>query len=122
MYVIPLCPLSQNQAWKGKRYKSSDYKQYEKDVTTYLLTLDLPKVKQKEKIYLLFEFGTVSRQDLSNNLKLLEDIICRYLGIDDRYTMAIFCRKVITKKVDSFIKFNIFLTEHELLEAIMTEA
>ena len=79
--------------------------------------MDLPVIKPKEKIYLLFEFGTVSRRDLSNNLKLLEDIICRYLGIDDRYTMAIFCRKIITKKIDSFIKFNIFLTEHELLRS-----
>ena len=121
MFEIPISPLSVNQALAGKRYKTAAYKTYETELSVYFKKLDLPKIRPKDPFYLYFEFGTISRQDLSNNLKLLEDCICRYLGVDDRYVMSIYCRKIITKKVDAFIRFNIFGSEHELITAITNE-
>lgn len=121
MFEIPISPLSQNMAWAGRRYKTQDYKDYDAELSAYFKKLNLPKLKPKEPFYLFFEFGTVSRQDLSNNLKLAEDILCRYLGVDDRNTMSIYCRKIVTKKVDGFIRFNIFLSEYDLIKAITDE-
>ena len=121
MYVINLQPLSQNQAWSGKRYKSSQYRQYQQDITAYLRTLSLPSIQPKEKYYFYFEFGIPYMQDLSNGIKLLEDIISDYLGINDRDVDSIFCRKIITKKIDAYIKFNIFTDEYSLINSINQE-
>lgn len=121
MYEIPIQPLSQNQAWAGKRWKSQDYKTYEAALQIYFHKFTLPKLKKKERFYLYLEFGATYRQDCSNGIKLFEDCLCKFLGVDDRDVMAIFTRKIITKKVDSFIRFNIFMSEHELIEAINNE-
>ena len=122
MYYIPMCALSQNQAWAGRRYKTSAYKEYSEAIKIFLNTFHLPKIPPKEKYYFIFEFGVTVRQDLSNCLKLLEDLISDHIGTDDRYVGAIFCTKVVVpKKKDCYIKFNIFLSEHELIQAINTE-
>ena len=121
MYHIPVQAMSQNKAFVGKRSKSKEYKVYERTIMTYLSTFQLPTVKNREKFYLFFEAGVPTRQDASNMIKPLEDIISKYIGVDDRHVMAIYCRKVVTRKEDSYIKFNIFTSEHELIEAINTE-
>ena len=36
LVVIPLKPLSVNEAWQGKRYKTKKYKQYCKDIAMLL--------------------------------------------------------------------------------------
>ena len=121
MYHIPIKPLTQNQAWKGRRYKSAAYKQYEKDVNLYLNTLQLPKVIPKEPFHLYLEFGTTKGQDCSNSIKLFEDILCKHLGVNDNCVMSIFARKIVTKKTDRFIRFNIFEHEYDLIQAILKE-
>ena len=121
MYYIPIQPLSQNLAWAGKRYKSKKYRQYEKDINTYLHTLPLPKIKPKTKFYIFFEFGIPQKQDCTNGIKLLEDLIADFLGINDRDVMALYVRKIPTKKTDSFIKFNIFEDEYNLIRALTDE-
>ena len=46
-------PLSVNKAWAGKRFKTEDYKSYEKE-----LLLALPKQEVPEPPYCVyFEFG-----------------------------------------------------------------
>ena len=121
MHKIPIQPLSINKAYFGKRIKTKDYREYEVVLHAFFKTLDLPKIEKKERFYLYLEFGATYRQDCSNGVKLFEDCLCKFLGVDDRDVMAIFIRKVITKKVDSFIKFNIFATEHELIRAVSDE-
>lgn len=122
MYTIPVQALSQNQAWKGRRYKSPEYKQYQQTVHAYLSTFSLPKVKPKEKYYLFFEFGIPTRQDCTNGIKIFEDILSDHLGTNDRYVFEIFARKVVmSKKEDCYIKFNVFTNSYDLLQVINTE-
>ena len=53
MVRIDMKPLSVNEAWQGKRYKTEEYKQYENT----LLWL-LPKIKIPEPPYEIhFRFG-----------------------------------------------------------------
>ena len=54
MFEIEMQPLSINQAYAGKRYKTADYKQYEKKLMGYFKTLDLPKILQKEKFCICY--------------------------------------------------------------------
>ena len=121
MYTIPIQALSQNQAWSGRRLKSRAYKQYENDLKTYLLTLDLPKLKPKQPYYLFLIFGIPKQQDCSNGIKLFEDILSDFLGINDRDVGSLYVRKEVTKKSDCFIKFNIFDNEYDLIRTITEE-
>lgn len=119
MYYIPIQPLSQNLAWGGgRRFKSKRYQDYEPAIKSYLHTFTLPKINPKEEFYLYLEFGIPYRQDLTNGIKLLEDIIADHLGVNDRDVMGVFCRKIKTKKADCFIRFNVFLHEYDLIKAI----
>ena len=43
MNLVHIKPLSVNQAWKGRRFKTNDYKQYEKDLMKYLPFLNIPE-------------------------------------------------------------------------------
>ena len=121
MFQINTKPLSQNQAWKGKVYKSKAYKDYEQIIKVHLMTFKLPRIRPNTPFYLFLEFGTPRYQDCSNSIKLAEDIICRHLGVNDNYVMAIFSRKVITKKQDSYIRFNIFEQQSDFLKTIIEE-
>ena len=121
MYTINMQALSQNQAWAGRRYKTNAYKEYTEAIKMYLSTFQLPKIKPKEKYYLYFVFGIPSRQDCSNCVKLFEDILSDYLGVNDRDVYALYSRKVATAKQDCYIRFGVFTSEHELIQAINTE-
>lgn len=123
MFHIPIQALSYNQAHKGKRYKSPDYRQYQQIIHAHLLALkpQLPKIKPKQDYYLHFVFGIPYRQDASNGIKIFEDILSDCLGVNDRDVKALFCRKVVTKKEDCFIKFDVFTEEYDLLRSINDE-
>ena len=121
MYQIDIQPLSVNKAFQGRRYKTREYNQYSMVLSAFLARLQLPKIPEGEPFYLYLEFGTTKQQDASNGIKLFEDVLCEHMGINDRNVMAIFVRKVITKRSDSYIRFNIFEHEYDLLQAVRTE-
>ena len=118
MFHIPLQALSINQAHAGKRYKSNLYRQYQQDVNLYLATLDLPKIEPKKPFFVYYVFGIPRLQDCTNGIKLFEDLLADHLGVNDRDAMMVVAEKIVTKKSDCFIQFDIFNTRHELLHAI----
>jgi hypothetical protein len=47
-YAIKIKPLSVNKAWQGKRFKTNEYKQYEKEVSLLLPShLKIPEGRLK---------------------------------------------------------------------------
>lgn len=118
IYIVPVQALSLNQAYSGKKYKSDKFNEFEQAVTAYLYSIKLPRVRKGDPIYLYFEFGLPTRQDVSNSIKIFEDLLFKFIGSDDRYVMAIHSKKITVKKDDCYIKFDIFMTEHELIEQI----
>ena len=121
MFRIDVQALSVNQAWKGKKYKSKDYRNYEVIVHALLARLPLPKIRDGDPFWLFVEFGIPALQDCSNGLKTFEDILCDKLKINDRYCFGIYLRKVVTKKKDCYIRFDIHNNEHDFLQQITGE-
>ena len=122
MFEIPIQPLSQNLAWgSGRRYKSKKYHEYETAIKAYLKKLHLPSIKHKDPFYLYLEFGIPYMQDCTNGVKIFEDLVANYLGINDRDMMAIYVRKVKCKKPDCFIRFAIVKNEYDLIKIINNE-
>ena len=121
MHRIDLQPLSQNAAWKGRRHISPEYKLYADRLLLEFRKLDLPKIDPKQRFCIFYEWGITDRQDNSNSVKLFEDQLCKYLGVNDRKVMAFYSRKKIVKRQDQYIKFQIFAEEYDLLRFLHDE-
>ena len=104
--IIKIKALSVNKAWKGKRFKTPEYKAYEEEL---LLILPRLKVPNKTKLRLTIIVGFSNKgSDLSNMLKLFEDILQKKYGFDDKMNYEIFMKKEIVTKNNEFIDFGIY--------------
>ena len=75
-------PLSVNKAWKGRRYKTDDYKTYQNAV---LLMLSKEVAIPEGQIAIYLEFGFSSKlADFDNPVKLFVDCLQKKYGFDDR--------------------------------------
>lgn len=101
---IGIKPLSVNDAWQGKRFKSPAYKKYEK-----LMLLMLPARKLPEPPYRIdYEFGFSTRlADYDNPCKPLGDILQKKYGFNDNEIYEAHIRKVIVKKGEEYIRVRI---------------
>lgn len=108
MIVINYKPLSVNQAWQGKRFKTKEYLNYEKTIL-----LMLPKIKIVEPPYKIeLEFGMSSLSDIDNPIKPFLDILQKKYKINDRDIEMLNVVKTKVKKCSEFIKFEIKSTEN----------
>lgn len=105
MIKIDIKPLSVNAAWKGRRFKTPEYKKHERDCL-YLL----PKVSFGAPPYgLRIEFGFSNMgSDLDNPVKPFLDILQKKYGFNDKDFVELNIKKVKTKKGKEYIKFAIF--------------
>lgn len=102
---VQIKPLSINKAFQGRRFKTVEHKAYEQEL---LLKLPYHKIKDNTPFFLKVEAGLSSKNsDLSNVLKLLEDILCKKYNIDDRFTYKIYMEKKIVQKGEEYLKIEI---------------
>lgn len=100
-------PLSINDAWKGRRYKTGEYKAYEA-----LVFCELPLPKDVEipegPLEIRFEFGISNKcADWDNPIKPFQDILQKRYGFDDRRVFRGTAEKVIVPKGQEYVKFEI---------------
>ena len=101
---INIKPLSQNQAWQGRRFKTPAYKSFERECLIKLSPMKIPD----GKLQIAYVVGYSNpMSDIDNFLKSLQDIICKRYGFDDNRIYRIEIEKVITKKGFEFIEFEI---------------
>jgi Holliday junction resolvase RusA-like endonuclease len=99
-------PLSVNQAWQGKRYKTQEYKDYEKAI---LLQMPKKSIDKKAMLRIDFFFGFSNvASDLDNPVKLLLDIAQKKFGFNDSQVFEMVIRKCIVKKGKEFIEMSVF--------------
>ena len=102
---IQIKPLSVNQVWQGKRFKTKKYKSYEKEL---LLLLPKIKIDFKRDLSLDLTFGFSSPlSDTDNPLKPLLDVLQKRYGFDDRQIFELNVKKELVKKGSEFIELNI---------------
>jgi len=103
MITMNCKPLSVNDAWKGRRYKTDEYKAYENTLLWLLPKIDLPPSPYE----IWYEFGMSKSSDIDNPLKTFQDILCKKYDFDDRNIEVVRIKKTVVKKGDEFIKFDI---------------
>ena len=93
--------LSVNKVWQGRRFKTKEYKSYEKE-----LLLLLPNIEfvPSNNIKLSITFGYSNKlTDIDNGLKPLIDILQKKYNFNDRYIYELNVKKEIVKKGNEFI-------------------
>ena len=101
---LPVKPLSVNDAWQGKRFKTNNYKNYEKKILFMLPA----KVKIPEMIRIEFVFGFSSKaSDLDNPVKMILDIMQKRYNFNDSRVWEMEVQKKIVPKGQEYIKINI---------------
>ncbi len=105
MVKIEIKPLSVNKAWKGRRYKTNDYKKYERDV---LLILPKKCIIPEGNLQVFYKFGFSNiLSDYDNPIKIIQDILQKKYKFDDRRIYKAVVEKEIVKKGCEYIEFNI---------------
>jgi Holliday junction resolvase RusA-like endonuclease len=99
-------PLSINEAWQGKRFKTPAYKAYEE---TILLSMPKLKIDPEQMLRVEFFFGFSNKaSDLDNPVKLLLDVAQKKYGFNDKNVFELNVRKCIVKKGEEFIQMGIY--------------
>jgi Holliday junction resolvase RusA-like endonuclease len=101
---VDIKPLSVNEAWKGRRFKTDDYKRYERAMLFILPRITLPEPPYQ--IYYEFGFSN-SQSDYDNPCKPLGDILQKKYGFNDKEIYLAIVRKIIVKKGREYIKVRI---------------
>ena len=105
MIKINIKPVSVNQAWKGSRFKTKKYKDFEETFSLLLPKLEIPK----GYLEIYFEFGLSAfiLSDWDNPIKTAQDVISKKYGFNDNIIVKGIVKKVKVKKGQEYIKFNI---------------
>ena len=99
-------PLSINEAFQGRRFKTPAYKAYEE---TILLSMPKGKIDAEQMLRVEFFFGFSNKaSDLDNPVKLLLDIVQKKYGFNDKNVYELNVRKCIVKKGEEFIQMGIY--------------
>lgn len=98
--------MTVNQAWKGRRFKSDEYKSYIRVLTLKYLP---KKIELPEPPYIIyFNFGfSSSLSDWDNPIKPFQDIIAAKYGFNDKLIKKGVVEIFDVKKGEEFIEFKI---------------
>ena len=112
MHEVLIKPISVNQAWQGRRFKTQGYKAYEQELL-YKLP---PKIEIAEgELILLATFGLSNylRSDYDNPIKPFQDVLQKKYGFDDSRIKRAIVGKERVKKGQEFIRFELVKAEKE---------
>jgi len=98
---INVSPISVNECWQGRRFKTAKYKVYEKA----LLLLLPAQIMPLPPFVIYFEFGLSNIcSDWDNPIKPLQDILQKRYGFNDRDILeASVIKKKVSKGSEYFI-------------------
>lgn len=101
---LQIKPLSVNKCWQGKRFKTPEYKNYEKELMYRLPAFEVPRGKLE--IYFKWGFSSHS-SDWDNPIKAFQDILQKKYKFNDKDVWRAIIEKEIVKKGNEFIEFEI---------------
>ena len=104
--TINIKPLSVNDAWRGRRFKTDEYKYFE----IYTLIL-LPKelyIPEHEELEIFLEFGVSNKGfDWDNAIKPFVDVLQKKYKFNDNRIYKASVKKTIVKKGEEFVRFEL---------------
>lgn len=104
MAIIKTRPLSVNDCWQGRRFKTDAYKSYEWELFSKLKPMEIPKGKLS--VFLTF-YLTNKLSDIDNPVKPFLDVLQKKYQFNDRDIYELRIVKKIVKKGEEGIYFSI---------------
>jgi Holliday junction resolvase RusA-like endonuclease len=104
MIKIDIKPMSVNEAWQGKRFKTKKYNQYQKDCLMLLPLFKMPLPPYK--VTLIYGFSN-KLSDIDNPTKQIVDILQKKYKFNDKDIYEMVLKKEIVSKGDEFIIIDI---------------
>lgn len=101
---LQIKPLSVNKAWKGRRFKTNEYKKYIRDVLRLLRPEKIPDGNLE--LYLKFGFSS-SSADFDNPVKCFVDCLQKKYGFNDKMIKRCVIEVESVSKGDEFIEWQI---------------
>jgi len=101
---LDIKPLSVNDAWKGRRFKTDAYKKYERDVLMILGRMEIPEGELE--IFLEWGFSSAG-SDWDNPIKPFQDVLQKKYSFNDNRVIEGHVKKVKVKKGEEYINFTI---------------
>ncbi|MFN5251394.1 MAG: RusA family crossover junction endodeoxyribonuclease [Bacteroidota bacterium] len=111
---VDIKPLSVNQAWQGKRFKSPAYKEYIKELSPKLKIGNYDFGKNPLELFVRVGFSS-SASDLDNVLKPFQDILSAHYKFNDKQIFRIIAEKELVPKGMEYIEYSITRLEHPLI-------
>ena len=101
---VDIKPLSVNEAWQGKRFKTQQYKAYEMEMLLKLPAGQLPPPPYRVH----YEFGFSNKlADFDNPCKPIGDILQKKYGFNDNQIYEAHIIKKIVKRGQEYINIKI---------------
>ena len=97
-------PLSVNKAWKGKRYRTDEYRKYQRDISLLLMPMEIPEGPLQLEI--MWGFSNMGG-DVDNPIKCFQDCLQKKYAFNDSKIQRLIVEKQRVKKGHEFIDFKI---------------
>ena len=108
-HSINIKPLSVNQCWQGRRFKTKIYEKYEKQVLELLKTYKIKLEKTKKYGINITFYISNKLSDVDNFVKPFLDILQKKYNFNDKQIFELNLKKVIIpKKETEKIEFQFF--------------
>jgi Holliday junction resolvase RusA-like endonuclease len=102
--TIQIKPISVNDCWQGRRFKTPHYKDYEAEVLAKLPNFTMPEAP----LTINLEFGfSNSVSDIDNPIKPTLDILQKKYKFNDKSIYELKVIKKVVKKGEEYFSFNI---------------
>jgi Holliday junction resolvase RusA-like endonuclease len=103
---VEIKPLSVNECWQGKRFKTKTYQAYEKEMLLRLAPFDFKQSKEPLELSLIVGVSNIA-SDADNVVKPFVDILQKKYNFNDKYIFRLVIEKVMVVKGAEFIEFYI---------------
>lgn len=102
---VSIKPLTVNQCWAGKRFKTPEYKKYEYDLF-YLLPKEF--YVPEPPFIILLQFGVSSvLSDWDNPIKPFQDVLQKKYGFNDKHIRKGIVEIEVVQKGNEYIAFEL---------------
>ena len=119
MIQLPLKPVSTNRLYSGRRYLSKEARAFQDACHRHLLVAHQGRARDVPEgpLEIHFVFGLHRDIDVTNCVKLVEDIIADFYGFNDRRVQGSSQCKVKVARGQEFIAFSLRAYEEEAFVA-----